>query len=162
MIKTSFHTAFLISLLTTISFVACQDTFIYKERKAIPNNSWAYSDTLEYRISVADTSALYNLYAEFEHADTFPAQNLYLKLYTTFPGGKRVERMRSFDFFDNLGNPVGKRSGGKCTLRTMLQNNVYFNEKGDYKITLEQFTRTSPLPGISGVTLLLEDTGKKR
>ncbi|MFN5364711.1 MAG: hypothetical protein ACK5CH_04785, partial [Bacteroidota bacterium] len=74
MIKTSFHTAFLISLLTTISFVACQDTFVYKERKEIPNNSWAYSDSLEYRISVTDTSALYNLYAEFEYADTFPVQ----------------------------------------------------------------------------------------
>ena len=162
MTKISLHITLFISVLAIFSIIACQDTFVYKERKEIPNNSWAYSDSLEYRISVTDTSALYNLYAEFEYADTFPVQNLYLKLFTTFPGGKRVERMRSFDLFDNLGNPAGKRSGGRCTLRTMLQNNVYFNEKGDYKITTEQFTRTSPLPGISGVTLLLEDTGKKR
>jgi len=160
MIKISFHIALFISILSMI--IACRDTFIYKEKKSIPNGSWMYSDTLEYRISVTDTSALYNLYAEFEHADSFPAQNLYLKLYTTFPGGKRVERIRSFDFFDNMGNPAGKCSGGRCTLRTLLQNNVYFNEKGEYKITLEQFTRNSPLPGISGVTLLLEDTNRKR
>ena len=162
MTKISFNISIFILVLAIFSVAACQDPFIYKEKKSIPGGSWAYSDTLEYRITVNDTSALYNLYAEFEHADSFPAQNLYLKLYTTFPGGKRVERMRSFDFFDNLGNPAGKCSGNKCTLRTMLQNSVYFNEKGSYKITLEQFTRTSPLPGISGVTLLLEDTGKKR
>lgn len=162
MTKITFNTSIFVLLLAIFSVAACQDPFIYKEKKSIPGSSWAYSDTLEYRITVNDTSALYNLYAEFEHADSFPAQNLYLKLYTTFPGGKRVERMRSFDFFDNLGNPAGKCSGNKCTLRTMLQNSVYFNEKGSYKITLEQFTRTSPLPGISGVTLLLEDTGKKR
>ncbi|MFM7154558.1 MAG: gliding motility lipoprotein GldH [Bacteroidota bacterium] len=162
MTKISLHIALFTSALAILSIFACQDSFIYKEKKSIPNNSWAYSDTLEYVISIADTSALYNLYAEFEHADSFPTQNLYLKLYTTFPGGKRIERVRSFDFFDNLGNPAGKCSGGRCTLRTLLQNSVYFNEKGTYKITLEQFTRTSPLPGISGVTLLLEDTGKKR
>jgi len=162
MTKISLHIALFTSALAILSIFACQDSFIYKEKKSIPSNSWAYSDTLEYVISIADTSALYNLYAEFEHADSFPTQNLYLKLYTTFPGGKRIERVRSFDFFDNLGNPAGKCSGGRCTLRTLLQNSVYFNEKGTYKITLEQFTRTSPLPGISGVTLLLEDTGKKR
>lgn len=162
MAKKSFHTSLFIFTLAILTVAACQDSFTYKEKKDIPNGSWAYSDTLEYRISVNDTSALYNLYAEFEHADSFPTQNLYLKLYTTFPGGKRVERMRSFDLFDNLGNPAGKCSGSKCTLRTLLQNNVYFNEQGTYKITLEQFTRTSPLTGISSVTLLLENTGKKR
>ncbi len=162
MTKISLHIALFTSFWAVLAVTACQDPFVYKERMSIPGNSWAYSDTLEYRISINDTSALYNLYAEFEHADSFPTQNLYLKLYTTFPGGKRIERVRSFDFFDNMGNPAGKCSGNRCTVRTLLQNSVYFNEKGTYKITLEQFTRTSPLTGISGVTLLLEDTGKKR
>lgn len=162
MTKISLHIALFTSFWAVLAVTACQDPFVYKERMSIPGNSWAYSDTLEYRISINDTSALYNLYAEFEHADSFPTQNLYLKLYTTFPGGKRIERVRSFDFFDNMGNPAGTCSGNRCTVRTLLQNSVYFNEKGTYKITLEQFTRTSPLTGISGVTLLLEDTGKKR
>lgn len=149
-------------LLAAICFTACDDDYLFKEKKEIQGGRWSYADSLSYTISVADTAALYNLYIEFEHADTFPTQNLYLKLHTRFPDGKTVHKQRSFEFFDFEGNPIGKCSGGRCTVKALLQNNLYFNQIGDYVIGLEQFTRINPLPGIAGISLLLEKTEKKR
>jgi hypothetical protein len=89
-------------------------------------------------------------------------QNLYLKLYTTFPGAKGLKGCVPSIFLTiwEILQESAPAAGVHCA--HCYKNSVYFNEKGTYKITLEQFTRTSPLPGISGVTLLLEDTGKKR
>lgn len=141
---------------------ACNDPYAYREKKSIPRAQWSYADTLDFKIPVSDTTALYNLYVQFTHADSFPNQNLYLKLYTRFPDGRRISRLRSFEFYDLQGHPLGKCSGGICTSRVLLQDKVYFNLPGDYLITLEQFTRRDPMPGVSDVELLLEKTDKKR
>lgn len=151
-----------LALFSILAFHACNDPYVFREKKAIPKGQWSYADTLDFKIPVSDTTALYNLYAQFTHSDTFPNQNLYLKLYTRFPDNRRISRLRSFEFFDLQGHPLGKCSGGKCTSKVLLQNNVYFNLPGDYVITMEQFTRRDPMPGISDVELLLEKTDKKR
>lgn len=155
---------FLALLVMIILFMAnaCSDPYVYREKKTIPGGRWSYADTLDFKIPVSDTAALYNLYIQFVHADTFPNQNIYLKLYTRFPDNRRISRVRSFEFFDLEGHPLGKCSGGNCTTKVLLQDNVYFNLRGDYVITLEQFTRHDNIPGISEVELSLEKTNKKR
>ncbi|MBL7826508.1 MAG: gliding motility lipoprotein GldH [Saprospiraceae bacterium] len=143
-------------------FFACTDPYLYNEKQTIPNGNWSYADTLNFKVQVNDTAALYNLFIAFEYADTFPNQNVYLKLSTRFPDGKRAQRTKSFDLFDFGGNPIGKCSGKWCTQQTLLQNNLYFNQLGEHMITLEQFTRKNPLPGIKSISLQLEKTDKKR
>lgn len=149
-------------LFAVLVFAACEDAYLFNEKKEISGGRWAYADSLSYKIAIADTAALYNLYIVFEHADTFPTQNLYLKLHTRFPDGKTVQKQRSFEFFDFEGKPFGKCSGNQCTVKTLLQNNLYFNQVGDYVIGLEQFTRIDPLPGITSISLMLEKTEQKR
>lgn len=123
---------------------------------------WNYRDTLDFRFTVTDTTQLYNLFADFEYVDTFPTQNIYLKLHTQFPDGRRMSRVRSFDLFDVQGNATGKSSGHTCNTRILLQDNAFFNLPGEYKITLEQFTRFDPLPGVNMAGLAVEKTGETR
>jgi len=151
-----------ILLLLAIGFVSCGDNFIFKSEKKIPNGQWAYADTLEFKVPVSDTAQLYNLYIQFTHADTFPTQNIYLKLHTRFPDGKRVSRIRSFDFYDIEGKPTSKCSGSSCRTKILLQDKLYFNQLGEYGITLEQYTRNSPLNGVTEVGIVMEKAAKKR
>ena len=135
---------------------ACNSSYYFDEEKTIPNGQWSYADTLEFRFSIPDTSATFNLYLDFEYADTFSSQNLYLKLHTVFPDGRRLSKQKSFDYFDAQGAPLGQCSGHKCRLHAVLQENAYFNQVGEYVIVLEQFTRRETLPGIYSVGLALE------
>ena len=144
------------------SMIACGDKYVYASEKAIPEASWSFADTLDFTIPVADTSKLFNLYIEFTSLDSFANQNIYLKIHTRFPNGKRVQRVRSFDLYDVSGKPLGKCSGNTCTTKILLQNNLYFNQLGDHLITLEQFTRANPLGGISQVGLMMEETKAKK
>lgn len=153
---------FIFPVCIAFGIVSCEQNFLFEEKKEIPGGVWTYRDSLDFRFTVTDTAELYNMYVDFEHADTFPNQNIYLKLFTRFPDGKRLSRARSFDLFNAQGESNGHCSGHKCQVRSLLQNNTYFNRPGEYTITLVQFMRQDSLPGVKAVGLVVEKIGKKR
>lgn len=153
---------FTLLIFIALGLVSCEQNIFFSEKKDIPEGVWMYRDTLDFKFTVTDTAELYNMFVDFEHADTFPNQNIYLKLYTRFPDGKRLSRARSFDLFNARGESAGECSGGKCHVHSLLQNNAYFNRTGEYVITLEQFMRRDSLSGVRSVGLVIEKTGKKR
>ncbi len=144
-----------------LTMTACGPNYLFEDEKKIPNQQWAYADTLDFKFAVPDTTALYNLYVNFVYADSFPSQNIYVKFYTRFPDGKRLSKPLSFDFFDPEGKPSGKCSGGTCRTQIPIQQNAFFEKAGEYTITLEQFGRRDPIPGIKTVGLAVEKAGKK-
>ncbi|HNL37825.1 MAG TPA: gliding motility lipoprotein GldH [Saprospiraceae bacterium] len=156
--KTLFFAAILASLIWT----ACNNNVIFEQEQKIQGARWNYADTLNFSFDVSDTTFLYNLYLDFTYLDSFPHQNLYLRLHTLFPDGKRAQKLRSFNLFDPSGNPLGKSSGHEMTLQTMLQENAYFKLPGTYTITLEQYGRTDALPGIQAVSMRVEKNGKRK
>lgn len=144
-----------------LSLSACGPNYLFEDEKKIANGQWAYSDTLDFKFTVTDTTALYNILVDFVYADSFPNQNIYVKFYTRFPDGRRLNKPLSFDFFDPIGNPAGKCSGGDCRAQIPIQENAFFEKTGEYVITLEQFGRKDPLPGLKSVGLAVEKIGKK-
>jgi len=151
-------------LLTILLFglSACGPDHLFKEDKTIPDGQWAYRDTLDFKFTVTDTTALYNILVDFSYADSFPNQNIYVKFYTRFPDGKRLSKPLSFDFFDPEGKPAGKCSGGSCNAQIPIQQNAFFEKTGDYTITLEQFGRKDPLPGLKTIGLAVEKSSLKK
>ena len=146
----------------SIVFSACGPGYFYKSDKKIPGGIWLYRDTVDFSFNITDTASLYNLYLDTEYRDTFPNQNIYLKLYTRFPDGKRFSKPYAFDLFDALGAAKGKCSGHDCNLHTILQENAFFNQPGQYTITVEQFMRRDSVAGIRSVGLSVEKTVRKK
>lgn len=153
---------FILLVFTALNIVSCEQNILFSEKKEIPGGVWTYRDSLDFRFTVTDTAQIYDMYVDFEHVDTFPNQNIYLKLYTRFPDGKRLSRARSFDLFDAQGESSGECSGGRCRVHSLLQNNAYFNRPGEYVITLEQFMRRDSLAGVKSVSLVIEKTKQTR
>ncbi len=157
------NSAWLLLAVFNFCLTACAPDYAFQEVKEIPDNgAWAYPDTLNFNFSISDTVSRYNFYLDFEHSDTFPAQNIYLKLSTRFPDGHRLTRIRSFNFFDVQGAVLGKCSGHACALRTVLQENAYFKQTGEYILTVEQNTRIDHLPGIRSIGLVLEKVPRSK
>lgn len=146
----------LLPALLSALLVSCGPDYIYQEQKEIPNGVWTYRDTLDFKVNITDTAARYDIFLDFRYRDSYASQNLYLKLYTLFPGGLRLHKVTSFDLFDEKGEGVGRCSGEECSVRMVLQENAWFDKPGDYVITLEQYTRRDSLPGILSVGMALE------
>ena len=149
-------------LLFALGLIACGKSYVYESETEIPNGVWGYRDTIDFKFEIKDTAALYNLYVDFDHADSYPSQNVYVKLYTRFPDGMRLSKVVSFDFFNAAGKPNGKCSGQDCSIDMLLQSNAFFNQAGEYVLTLEQYTRTEQLEGVKSVGFRLEKLDKKK
>jgi len=142
-------------------FVSCGPDDYFHASKDLPKEGWMYRDTVDFTFNIEDTSALYNIFVDMKYLDTFPNQNVYLKLYTRFPNGRRMSKPYSFDLFNAQGVSNGNCTGHRCLLQASLQENAYFDQKGTYVLTFEQFMRRDSIPAITSVGLRLQKTKQK-
>ena len=155
-------TYFLPLLLGTFLLSACGPNYIIDEDFEVPKEGWTYRDTVDFVFEIHDTTHIYNLYLEVEHAMDYPFQNLYTQIYTKFPTGERIREMVSLELADQTGLWMGDCNSTDCTLNIPIQQGAYFNATGTYKITIEQFMRRDPLPGVHRLSFRIEDTGQTK
>lgn len=151
-------------IITTVSFlfITCKQEILFDSKKEINGGIWTYQNKIDFQFTIEDTTALYNLYLNLSAADSFASENIYLKLWTSFPDGKRLEYVKSFGVFDNEGKIIGDQSGETSTQNILLQENAFFNQSGNYQIVVEQFMRSDSIRGISSVGLTVEKSKIKR
>lgn len=151
------------TLLVWLWSVGCHSNVLYEEKRDLPaQTGWRYADTLLYTFEVQDTSVLYDLFLDLDYQRSFRTQNVYLRLTTIFPDGKRVEKVKSFDLFDGLGKPNAQCGGDNCHGRAVLQEKAYFAQPGRYGLLLEQYMRADSLAGIQQVGLTVLKTAEKK
>lgn len=140
-------------LLSLSVLTACGPRYVIKEKKAIEEGVWKYADSLQFEAEIKDTSKVYDIALEVEHAPDYGFQNVYIRIHTQFPGGKRLSQPLSLELAGKAGNWLGKCGRKKCRLIVPIQQNAYFNEKGIHRFTVEQYMRMEALPGITGIGL---------
>lgn len=152
-----------ISLLLLAGFTSsCDPNRVYEENKDIPDYQWKYDNIVEFPISIKDTSSLYNIYVNVRHTHFYPYRNLWLKVHTKFPEGKQMEKRVDIELANKEGKWYSNCAGDICDYQVAIQENAYFNQKGTYKIELEQNMRQNPLPGIMDMGIRVEKTGNTK
>lgn len=152
-----FFYAFVVLLLSS-----CGKNYIYENEISIAQGNWNYKDTINFDFEIVDTTKVYNLFLELDHLTDYRFQNLYVQISTTFPKGKRESQTLSLELASNLGEWKGDCNSTNCTTLVPIQEQVYFQEKGDYQITLEQFMREDPIKGLNKFGLKIEETDLKK
>lgn len=156
----TFH--LLIILLAGTVFSACSPGTLVKESQDVQDGVWTYADSLLFQVVIEDTSRLYDISLLVKHDKSYAYQNLYVKVHTRFPSGKILSPSVSLEVADKSGQWLGKCSGRACRVEIPIQQNAYFEEKGAYTFTLEQYMRVDSLPGIRSIGLHVRDIGPKR
>lgn len=151
---------FLLPLLA-LAFFACEPKAHFQQSYSFENDTWPYADTLNFTFQITDTTDLFNIALDVDHATTFPFQNLYVQFHTAFPSGLRLSKLVSLELANKAGVWFGRCNADDCQVRIPLQNDAFFNELGEYTITVEQYTRKQDLPGVSSVGLAIEKSTKK-
>ncbi|MCB0582832.1 MAG: gliding motility lipoprotein GldH, partial [Phaeodactylibacter sp.] len=146
----------------SLTLFSCGPGYDYEKQYIFEEGKWAQADTLNFSFPITDTLAIYNLYLEVEHSTAYGYQNLYTKVYTAFPSGERIGELLSLELADKAGTWLGDCSGKACALKVPIQEGAYFNQAGQYTITVEQYMRVNPVEGIRSIGFLLEDTGQQR
>ena len=156
------HLMFFYLLLLALLFTQCSPSYVFEKEYDIANASWTYADTLDFDIHIEDTTALYNLYLDIEHAFNYSFQNIYIQIRTSYPSGKQLKELLPIDFADKTGKWYGKCNSEWCQLRVNIQQKAFFNKKGKYVITLEQYMRKQELKGIKKIAFRMEEVVPSR
>ena len=154
--------SYLLGMFALLLIWACGEGFDFEKKQTIGNKGWAYSDVLDFDLNIADTTTIYNIYLEIEHATDYSKQNLYTLIHTKFPSGERLKEQVSLELADKRGKWNGNCSSSSCTLRIPIQEGAFFSQAGQYTFSVEQYMRQNPLAGIKSIALMLEDTQQKR
>ena len=148
--------------LFALTCFSCQPDYYYEHQFDIADQQWTYKDTVDFELEILDTTRIYNLYLDLQHGLSYPHQNMYVLIHTTFPTGVRKTQQVSLEMADKTGNWFGKCSSEYCDLRIDLQKGAFFNLPGQYVFTLEQYMRLDPLPGVKSIALRVEETDQNR
>jgi gliding motility-associated lipoprotein GldH len=145
-----------------IFMMGCGKNIVYEKSFPIQNGDWNYADTLNFDFEIKDTTKIYNLFLDFEHSTDYSFQNLYINIYTKFPSGERIKEMVSVELAAKGGIWFGDCDADKCRLEVPIQQNAFFDKAGSYMMTVEQYMRKNPLPGIYEIGFKIEDTREKK
>lgn len=148
--------------LLVIGFSACGPNYVYENSLECDERGWAFQDSLQSSFEIGDSSTIYNLYLNLEHSPEFAFQNFYTRIHTYFPNGEKLTEQLSLELAAKGGIWLGDCNSKSCALSIPIQKDVFFNQVGQYKITIEQFSRQDPLPHIQSISFALEQTDKKK
>ena len=152
----------ILSVFVIIVFASCGSNYIFEEDKTIAGGAWTYADSLSFDFNIADTTKVYSLYLELDHSTEYRFQNLYVKVKTKFPNGKEIAQPLSLELANKFGQWLGDCGSENCEIIVPIQEQVYFQQSGDYKIVLEQFMREDPMQGLNKFGLKIEETDLKK
>lgn len=147
------RTKFFLFFTCLFILVSCGPDVVYEDKYTIDFHEWYTGDAKKFEFIAPKLDQEYDLYLALTHEESFPFENIYLKLKTHFPSGEIVEDQLSLELFGKDGQ--SRCSNSLCKLSALLQPKFKFKETGTHIIEIEQFTRRDTLPGVLDIGVSL-------
>jgi len=135
---------------------SCDKTRVFEQNQQIKDYKWQYDDAKTFTAEITDTNQHYNLYVNLRHSFQFDWRNTWVKITTTFPDGKSVERRVNLVLSEPDGHWLGDCLGDNCDMQLSIQQNAIFPRPGKYTFKIAQDMRVNPLTAIKSVGLRIE------
>ena len=147
------------SFLLLLVLSSCNKNRVFEKNNDLPDNSWKIADVQKFEFEIKDTSKKYNIYFNVRNAVFYEYYNLYVKHTLTGPDGKEVSaNLHEIFLMDKkTGKPLGEGAGDIFDHQTLALKNQQFSQPGKYTITLQQYMRRDPLPGIMAVGVRVDE-----
>jgi len=141
-----------------ISLLLLAECHTYKkyDKKSFPNYVWNYDNGIIFKPTVEDISKNYQLSLGIRHLYGIQLDNLLVTVNTIAPSGKEEEK--EYKIAMRIGQEyAGKCAGDMCDLETVVNENIKFDEVGQYTFFISHNFQDSQITGIMEVGLILDE-----
>jgi gliding motility-associated lipoprotein GldH len=155
--KASYYLSFAL-LAGCLWLSSCQSIDLYERVVSIPKQEWQSSFKPQFKFSIRDTAAAYQVYILLRHNEKYEFNNIWVRLYAQAPGD--TARLFSLEL------PLANNDGWMGTAMDDLYDHriavtldpaiFNFKKPGEYTFTLEQIMRKDPLENVLNVGLRIE------
>jgi len=147
----------LITCLSTLLF-SCKNGVIYEKNLEIEEGIWDMNNILEFVPKIDSINKPYDIFINIRHSDYYPSQNLWLFIETISPNN-----LTQVDTFECVlaeidGKWLGSGMGDIWDIEIPYKQNIAFPVSGEYKIKIQQGTRSEKLPLIMEIGVKIKET----
>jgi gliding motility-associated lipoprotein GldH len=143
-------------MFTCLFLVSCDKSMVMEKQEQIAKYKWDYADAKTFTADITDTIQHYNIYVSVRHGFNFEWRNMWVKIETTFPDGKKYERRVNLILSGADGVWHGDCLGDNCDLLIPIQDNAFFPEIGKYTFKIAQDMRVNPLEAVKTIGMRIE------
>jgi gliding motility-associated lipoprotein GldH len=151
-------------ILMVLFVISCDNKLVFDEYKSI-GNSWHQDSILTFKLPKLESKKRFNLFLNVRDNNDYPFDNLFLIVSLDQPNKKVIVDTLEY----KMANPDGTLMGEGFTdikeSKLFYKENVPFNQKGEYKIHIQQAVRQTGkiagvenLKGISEIGFRVEST----
>lgn len=127
---------------------ACNKNIVFSKYQTFENNEWYAKNKAVFDLEITDNQSLNNISLMIRHGDSYPYNNIFLFVTTTYPDGKVLKDTMEVVMANQKGEWQGSGVGDIFDLKIPIKKNVRFPLSGKYQFTFEQAMRVDPLPMI--------------
>jgi len=136
--------------------ISCDKKLVFDEYKSI-GNSWHQDSILTFKLPKLENEKRYNLFLNVRDNNDYPFDNLFLIVSLEQPNKKVIVDTLEY----KMANPDGTLMGEGFTdikeSKLFYKENVSFNQKGKYKIHVQQAVRqTGKIAGVENLNGITE------
>jgi gliding motility-associated lipoprotein GldH len=148
---------FLISLLLVcIVFWTCTTVDLYEKSVTIPGHQWESSYKPEFRFTIKDTTAPYQLFFILRHNEKYSYNNIYVNVYVKGPGQDSTMKIqKDLLLATNEKGWLGTGMDDIYEHRIPLAPAQSLTA-GEYTFTIEQIMREDPLKNVLNAGLRVD------
>lgn len=152
------------SLLLLLFFVSallpsCQTVDLYEKNVAVPRHDWESNFKPQFRFTIKDTAAAYQMYIVLRHNEKYNYNNIWLNLTAQAPGASAQKFMLELPLASSEKGWLGTAMDDLYEHRiavTLDPEKFNFTRAGDYIFTIEQAMREDPLQNVLNIGLRIE------
>jgi gliding motility-associated lipoprotein GldH len=148
-----------LSAMLMLAVGACNVTdqkMIVDQNNQIDNQNWSYNNKVISDFTIADESALYNLYFNLRVTPDYRYSNIFVLIHQTGPDHKTITTRFEFKLANLDGEWLGQGTGNLYSYQLPFKTRYRFPTKGKYRIQIEQNMRDNPLHEVSDAGLRVE------
>lgn len=138
-----------IFLLILLLIVSCDKKRVFDQYQSV-GNSWHKDSIIRFQLPKLDASKKYNLFLNIRDNNDYPFSNIFLIVSMEQPNKKILVDTLEYQMANPDGTLMGEGFSDVKENKLVYKENVVFNQKGTYKISIQHASRqTGKVTGLT-------------
>lgn len=147
-------------LLILLLLQSCSPRKVFEERHTFEDLKWNRFKSVFFEFDISDTKSLYNLTISLRHHTLYPEKDLQMTIAIYTPSGERRLRDVIMQIRNADGTFKSSGMGDLWDIDQVIYSDYTFNEKGHYKVEIENRMEKLETPGVMELGLKIEKVAK--
>jgi len=141
----------------TIFLSSCTEDRYFEKNQDFEDRVWNMDESAKFNFEIDSVELPYRIKLNIRNTMEYPYRNLYIQYNLEYQNEKLTEKLHEIQLFEGkTGKPYGEPQSEIYSHQLLIQDSVYFPNKGSYTVILNQYMREKELKGMVSVGLRIE------